>query len=83
MIFAYSLLPSIINNFREKIIIILPIIIKNKFFGKKPKTGEWKWFKKSPKKLIYPHKVYKDYINKKIKFASENEVINFNGKETI
>jgi len=41
---------------------------KNKFFGKKPKIGEWKWFKKSPKKLIYPHKVYKDYINKKIKF---------------
>lgn len=41
---------------------------KNKFLGKKPKINEWKWFKKSPKKLIYPHKVYKDYINKKLKF---------------
>ena len=37
---------------------------KLKYYDKKPILGQWKWFKKSPKKLIYPHNVYKKYINK-------------------
>ncbi len=30
-----------------------------------PKIGEWRWFKKSPKELIKPHKIYKRFINSK------------------
>ena len=35
-----------------------------KYISGNPKINQWKWFKKSPKNLIPPHKVYKKFINK-------------------
>ena len=29
----------------------------------KPLPGQWKWHKFAPKDLIYPHEIYKNYIN--------------------
>ena len=35
-----------------------------KYLGKKkPKIGQWKWFKSCPNNLLKPHIIYKKYIN--------------------
>jgi len=37
--------------------------IRKKFKGLLPLAGQWKWFKKAPKNLIKPHKIYKKFLN--------------------
>lgn len=39
--------------------------VKKKMFFKKgiKKEGDLKWFKKAPKNLIFPHKIYKKFVN--------------------
>ena len=41
-----------------------PLNKKLKYISGNPKINQWRWFKKSPKNLIPPHKIYKKFINK-------------------